>query len=694
MKPLSLFFTLALFASTCHASGTERFEIDSMDQFEEGQAKSAAIVEPGSIERGISSRILSELKDTNIWSAVVNPKTKEIIAATGSKGEVVAFDSAGKQRLLAKLPEPEVYTLTVTPKGQIFAASSPKGKIYRIDPAGAKPDAKPEVYFDPKEEIIWSLISDENGVLYAGTGNQGRIYRITDKDKGEIYYHSDSASIRSLAFNKKGELLAGTAGKALLYLIKGKDSAIALAASSQNEISSILTGKDGTIYFVANESLKETVVRVIRTSSDNDSTKSNTIVVNNSANSADHNKSRFYAYRIQANLYPQEMGNKPGTAYNLLELGDRLIISTGGEGSIYAVDHSLHWSRLGGLDAEQITALLPESPTSFLALSSNQGRLFSASLQSGTPSIYLSKVLDSKLFANWGALQVDGSGHWQIRTRTGNTPDPDKSWYEWQELKNGKVASPSSRYAQIEVALSDGTVNRLALSYHNQNLPPVIRHIQILDPGIGYRPMSRPPSQVNPANIDTILRGNSSFDIKPSFIPEFAPGLRTIVWQSSDPNNDDLLYTLEIKNANDQNWTILKDKLEVPIFSWDTSAWPEGRYLVRVTASDIKSNTPETAETAQVTSEVFTIAHTAPIIRVVRETPTLVEFSISATVSQLEDVSVSSDGNEYHSVLPVDGILDEPNEDFKITRKADEPLFIRAKDEVGNTSGTRVAPSR
>jgi len=703
MKTLSALLILtALLASTpCRASGTERFVIDTLDQFEEGNAKSTSITEDGTLERGISSTVLAEIKDTNIWSAAINPKTREMIVATGSKGEVLAFDSQGKKRLLAKLPEPEVYALAITPTGQIFAATSPKGKIYRIDPSGGKF----EVYFDPKEELIWSLVSDANGVLYAGTGNRGNIYRITAKDKGEVYYDSDSASIRSLAFDKDGHLLAGTAGKAYLYLIKAKDSAVALASSSQNEISDILTAKDGTIYYVANENSKETSIQTIihitnhsTTSISGDSpavpkAPASTLIFSSQSSSSDH-KSKFYVYRIQSDLFPQEMGSQSGTAYSLLELGGRILISTGGEGSIYAVDHDLHWTRLGGLDSEQITALLPQSETSFLGLGSNQGRLFSASLESSSPSIYLSKILDSKLFAHWGTLQVEGSGHWQIRTRSGNTPDPDKSWYDWQDLKNGKVASPPGRYIQIEVDLSFGSVNRLCLNYLNQNLPPIIKHIEVLDPGIGYKPMNRPPTQANASTIDNILRGATSFEMKPSFLPEFAPGLRTVLWQAADPNDDDLLYTVEIRNENDHNWTILKDKLDVPIFSWDTSAWPEGHYYIRVTASDIKSNTPKTALTTRELSEVFTIAHTPPIIRLGRQTPTSVEFSVQATVSRLEEVSVSSDGNEYHSILPLDGILDEATEDFEVTRKANEPLFIRAKDEVGNISGMRIPPNR
>ena len=70
----------------------------------------------------------------------------------------------------------------------------------------------------------------------------------------------------------------------------------------------------------------------------------------------------------------------------------------------------------------------------------------------------------------------------------------------------------------------------------------------------------------------------------------FQKGLQTIAWKAEDPDTDRLTYTLHYRRDGDQGWQMLRADLLDQIFVWDTTSVSDGRYLIRVTASDAPSN--------------------------------------------------------------------------------------------------------
>ena len=49
---------------------------------------------------------------------------------------------------------------------------------------------------------------------------------------------------------------------------------------------------------------------------------------------------------------------------------------------------------------------------------------------------------------------------------------------------------------------------------------------------------------------------------------------------------------MEIRGANETAWKLLKDEIREHYYSWDSTAFPDGKYVVRVTATDAPSNPP------------------------------------------------------------------------------------------------------
>ena len=81
--------------------------------------------------------------------------------------------ATGQGSQFAKLAEINVTALAVGRNGELFAGTSPDGKVYRIDASG-----KADVYFEPKEKYVWALAVMNDGSLAVATGDHGVIYRV------------------------------------------------------------------------------------------------------------------------------------------------------------------------------------------------------------------------------------------------------------------------------------------------------------------------------------------------------------------------------------------------------------------------------------------------------------------------------------------------------------------------------------
>lgn len=74
----------------------------------------------------------------------------------------------------------------------------------------------------PPEEFYLSLAFGPGGVIYVGTGHNGRIYRLGEDRKAELYYQAPEVDITCLAVDQKGNLLAGTSPNGKIYKISAK----------------------------------------------------------------------------------------------------------------------------------------------------------------------------------------------------------------------------------------------------------------------------------------------------------------------------------------------------------------------------------------------------------------------------------------------------------------------------------------
>jgi hypothetical protein len=164
------------------------------------------------------------------------------------------------------------------------------------------------------------------------------------------------------------------------------------------------------------------------------------------------------------------------------------------------------------------------------------------------------------------------------------------------------------------------------------------------------------------------------------------------VWRAEDDNRDELSYDVQYRREGDTAWKLLKRALVDPILVWDTTSVPNGRYILRIVASDAPSNSPATTLTGTMESNAFEIDNAPPVITVTavrRETArTTISFDVRDDQSAVQKADFSLDGNRWQTIYPKDGIADSRFEQFELMLDGDAPrgVIVRAADALNNVS--------
>jgi hypothetical protein len=178
---------------------------------------------------------------------------------------------------------------------------------------------------------------------------------------------------------------------------------------------------------------------------------------------------------------------------------------------------------------------------------------------------------------------------------------------------------------------------------------------------------------------------------------QFSKGYLGGRWLASDPNGDSLLYTVEIKGENETEWKPLKEKVTEKYFSWDATAFPDGDYRLRVTASDAPSNPPGDALTAQLVSPPFTIDNTPPKITALTASRNggklQVRWHAADALGNLDRAEYSLDGGDWTVAEPVTKLSDSPSLDYELTLDApagEHTVAVRVWDGNDNLAVDKV----
>jgi hypothetical protein len=713
-----------LAASTCVASTPSFWELSSFTDFVKGKFDGVSLGRDGVLSLAPRLDTFFNSGQPVIWSVMPGPNGS-FYAATGHQGRVFRIDSTGKSTLLWTADKPEVFAIAVDPRrGIVYAATSPDGKIYRIE------NGKATEYFDPKAKYIWALALAPDGTLYAGTGDGGRIFRITAAGKGEEYYETAQGNVTGLMLDSRGALLAGTDPDGILYRITAKDQAFVLYDSSLPEIRAVAAGPNGSVYAVGlgGSLAKKVSATQTTTGATTDSTPTATTTITVTAatgseiNPTQPTKPQAAApasetpavttastdttsteksaiYRINAdNTVDTLWSSKEENIYDILPSTDgQLYFATDSNGRIYRLTTDRKLTLVAQTSESQTTRLLA-GKNGLLAATGNMGKLYT--LGSGnTKGAYESPVFDAGSTSKWGKLRWQGTGAVKVRTRAGNSLRPDKTWSPWAETADSQIASPNARFLQFSAELTGApaTIENISAAYLPQNNPPVIHSITVLTtatPVTATPAPSKSPSY-SVAVTDTADATPVSSTGTPTQTLSRASSQQIVIsWNADDPDSDKLTYELSVRGEGEHDWKTLKKDLTETSFNLDADALADGRYYFQVKASDRASNPAATEKESSLVSSPVLIDNTPPVIRNASASASTLIFEAEDAASILHRAEYSIDAGPWIPVAPVDGILDSRKEAFKVELKdipkGEHVIVIRVADTGGNTATAKV----
>jgi sugar lactone lactonase YvrE len=434
------------------------------------------------------------------------------------------------------------------------------------------------------ETYLWSLVSDAEGNLYAGTGTSGTILRIDPKGNVRTLARLPVLAVQCLLMGKDGALYAGGSAPGHLFKVTlsgsvtplGSISEKVLTALAQDTVGNIYmaSGTGGTLYRLAAgqtrpapfAQLAGDYVTSLATDSQNNLyagvgglgilykiTPDGTIGIlydapedTITAVAVDTKNQVYFGTGPKGTLYRL---NADGTATVLLDRAASFITGLRAASSeiLYATSVGAVYRiqpQPGGLP----TIVQPfESPKDldFLTLTllpgghvatgtGNIGEVYVAvpnALRSGT---FESVVRDARLESQWGVARWNavlvGGGRVKMETRSGNTAEPDARWSAWQSVQSipgmmneGRVQSPAARFLQYRLTLERGEGGD----------PPALRDLTL-----SYLPRNQMPRVTFQAPMGGERWSKS----------------QTVRWNATDPDNDMLTYQVYYSADNGESW--------------------------------------------------------------------------------------------------------------------------------------------
>ncbi|MCE2514945.1 MAG: hypothetical protein J4F37_08045 [Acidobacteria bacterium] len=727
------------------AAGPVFWRVSTQAEFLAGEVENLSVDPAGRLVLGPRTDLVHEAADPFAWALA--PVGGALWLGTGGRGRVVRVEADGRAATAFEAAASAVQALAAGDAGRLYAATSPNGRVVALAPDGTATDL-----FTPSEPYIWALAVEAGGALLVGTGNPGRIYRVTPDGEASLLYDTRATHVLALAVDAQGRILAGTGSPGRVLRIDPQGKAFVLLAAEQDEVTALRVAGDGAVYVAAAAGNRpaappaappptgrEPVPTVsVTTEVTAVVTTAGTAPVTASAETTPAGGAAVGAvYRIAPDgVWDVVWRSSEDTPYDLAVDGpDAVLIGTGGRGKVFRVSGSPPRTvLLTRAPAQQVTSFAAGPDGDLYYATANPARLYRLSAEPADEGRYLSDVRDAGTVATWGAIRwrarTPGQSSVRLYTRSGNTPTPGETWSDWSEAYTDRdgtqVASPKARYLQWRAALRRGDAPQRAdaplrradaplrradapallsvtTAYLPRNLRPEVTAVTVHPPGEAFQETfgSDPPlAGLDRGARDGEGRGGAAPAAQSPTLGRkvFRKGLQTFTWTARDGNQDRLRFDLGYRPEDAPDWRVLAQDLAGTIFTWDTTAVPDGTYEVRVEATDALSNPPGGALTGLLASMPFDIDNTPPEIAIdaAREEEsgaTLVTFTVRDTHSPVRRVEYAASPGRWQVVHPVDGVPDSREERFEVTVPVEQArgLIVRAADGMGNAT-TVVAP--
>ncbi len=721
---------LALVGLGALAVETQTWQESSEDDFAAGTLDKLSLRSDGRLTLAPAVRELLDSSMSVLW-AVAEDSQGNVYCGGGGPGAEAALvfrlNPAGESQVVAKLDGLAVQAIAIDSKDTVYAATSPDGAVYKIT-AGAEP----EIFFKPETKYIWALQFGRDGALYVGTGDTGQIFKVTPDGQGSVFFDTEETHVRSLALDGDGNLIAGTEPGGLILRISDAGDGFVLHQSSKREITAVTVDPKGRIWAAGVGSKAgpsavpiSTQVSVSRAPaaaapSSPQSPQQSVNVAPQGAQSATpvpQPRARVTGgselVRIDADGYPRVLwSDDQEVIYSIaIDAEGRPVIGTGNDGRLYRLDSERLTTLVEHVSSAQVTSLVAGRNGRFYATTGNIGKLYAIGPELAMEGTFESDVLDAEHFSYWGRIRYTGEaggGEIALATRSGNLDRPQQNWSGWADValssSGGPVKSPAARFLQYRLTLKAGgnagpEVREIDVAYQLKNVAPTLTRVVATPPNYRFPPQTltiTPSRNITLTSLTETKRPASPKVTTTSTVlsMQYDKGYIGARWLATDDNGDTLRYKLEIRGVNETEWKLLADDLGENYYSWDSTAFTDGEYQVRVTATDAPSNTPREALAVSMVGDPFLIDNTPPRIEDLKAEHSGVAVTLrwraidgSTVIGKAE---YSLDGGDWTLVEPTTRLSDARQLDYELTLpdagEGEHTIAVRITDSFENQS--------
>ena len=103
-------------------------------------------------------------------------------------------------------------------------------------------------FFDTTAPMLWSLASASDGALWAGSGNDGQLYRVEPDGIGSVIYDADELDIHAVAAAAGGAVFAATSPDGRVYRITPDGETSTVFDPDDTYIWALAVAPDATLY--------------------------------------------------------------------------------------------------------------------------------------------------------------------------------------------------------------------------------------------------------------------------------------------------------------------------------------------------------------------------------------------------------------------------------------------------------------
>ncbi|MFQ5701210.1 MAG: hypothetical protein ACE5HU_05145, partial [Acidobacteriota bacterium] len=196
---------------------------------------------------------VSEASSSRTW-VLRDLKSDEDVMLDG-----VALTADGGIRLSARVipifdaAQPNLWCLARDARGRIYAGSGNDGKVFRIDPDGGNP----EVIFDSDELEVHAIAFDADDRLYVATSPDGAVFRITPEGMPVMIFDPSETYIWAMVLDDHDRLYVATGHPGRVYRVDHLEpnaSGVVVLDGHEENIRTLIRDEKGTLYAGSDQS--------------------------------------------------------------------------------------------------------------------------------------------------------------------------------------------------------------------------------------------------------------------------------------------------------------------------------------------------------------------------------------------------------------------------------------------------------